>query len=322
MTNNERTRPRLKIVDAIAVGLLLYFSSALVAVDAKTDIAEESGEFELTADAGRTALAVDYYKPRSFTGASPVLVVLSGAGRNSAEYRDAWITASKKYGVLILSPKYPEDMYAGIEKYNLAGMISDLKRDATAPEGATYKIVKNPQQWLFADFDRIFLRARETFEFNSESYDVFGHSAGAQVAHRLALFQPITKANRIIAANSGWYTVPTLADKFPYGIGNGFVSTNQVRRAFSRRLVVMLGQLDDENETRGDLMRTPQIDVQGLGRLQRGKHFYDAATVTSKQMAAPLRWEILVVPGVGHDFRKMSDAAADFLYGSQRGKLQ
>ena len=36
---------------------------------------------------------------------------------------------------------------------------------------------------------------------------MFGHSAGAQILHRMVLFAPGSRADRIVAANSGFYTL-------------------------------------------------------------------------------------------------------------------
>lgn len=32
-----------------------------------------------------------------------------------------------------------------------------------------------------------------------------------------------------------------------------------------------------------------------------------------------LRWKLEIVPGIGHDYRRMSEAAAEYLYGDQGG---
>ena len=37
-------------------------------------------------------------------------------------------------------------------------------------------------------------------------YDIFGHSAGGQIVHRMAIFHPDSKARRMVAANSAFYT--------------------------------------------------------------------------------------------------------------------
>lgn len=57
------------------------------------------------------------------------------------------------------------------------------------------------------------------------------------------------------------------------------------------------------------------VNEQGPGRLSRGKFFYRKAQEASEEIGASLRWKLHVVPRVGHDYWRMSDAAAQYLYG-------
>jgi pimeloyl-ACP methyl ester carboxylesterase len=259
-------------------------------------------------------ITVFYHKPRTFTAQSPVLIVLPGAGRNAWTYRDAWVRTSEEHGVLILSPSYSEEHYPEFWSYNLAGMMTDVQINQARTPTVTFKLTRNPEEWIFGDFDRLFNEVKKYLRLDSDTYDMFGHSAGGQLVHRLALFHPHSKANRVLAANSGWYTVPTFDDEFPYGLANGVWSREQVEAAFRVDLVIFLGELDNENEVRGDLVRTPEVDVQGISRIERGKHFYDMARATAKRLGIGLEWRLEVVPGVGHDLQGMTDAAAKYLY--------
>src|SRR5271155_4121645 len=46
------------------------------------------------------------------------------------------------------------------------------------------------------------------FQFTSKTYYLYGHSAGGQFAHRLVLFMPNARYQRVVAANPGYYTMP------------------------------------------------------------------------------------------------------------------
>jgi pimeloyl-ACP methyl ester carboxylesterase len=193
-------------------------------------------------------------------------------------------------------------------------MIADVEVNQGATPVVTFRIVSEPRAWIFSDFDRLFREAKEHLRLETNTYDMFGHSAGGQLLHRLVLFHPESMANRVLAANSGWYTVPTFDDEFPYGLTNSTLTPAKVEAAFGADLVVFLGELDDENEVRGDLVRTPEVDVQGVSRIERGKYFYNVALQTAAELGVELEWKLEVVPGVGHDLQRMSTAAADFLY--------
>jgi len=77
---------------------------------------------------------------------------------------------------------------------------------------------KDPNDWLFADVERLFDLVVSTTKSKQKTYDLFGHSAGGQFAHRFALFNPQSRANKILAANSGWYTVVDHEALFPFGL--------------------------------------------------------------------------------------------------------
>ena len=86
--------------------------------------------------------------------------------------------------------------------------------------------------------------------------------------------------------------------------------------AFSKDLVLLLGEKDDENETRGTMLHTPLADQQGPGRLSRGQYFYRESQQIAESMGTDFNWRLKIVEGVGHDHRLMGKAAAEFLYGN------
>jgi len=275
---------------------------------------EGAGNFLIEGGEGHneSVIKVFYHSPKGLNRNSKVLIVLPGAGRNGDDYRDAWIEASEKHNVLVLSPEYSEKAYPQFWSYNLAGMITDVKINEDRTAMTDFKISKDPSTWIFTDFDRIFDLVRKELPLNTESYDMFGHSAGGQILHRLAIFNSENRANRILASNSGWYTVPDNGEDFPVGLKNSSKSEEHID--FSSNLILFLGEKDDANETRGDLRRSPEVDSQGLHRLSRGKYFYQTSKGKAKDLDVPFNWKIEIVPNIGHDHSEMSKAAARYLY--------
>ncbi len=269
-----------------------------------------SGKFLLEGGFNKDqTILVHYHLPQSFTKDSKVILVLPGAGRNGKDYRDAWVDSSEKNSVLVISLEYSEENYPGFWSYNLAGMIHDI-----AFENETFRINQNTEQWIFGDFDRIFDIVRTKLQLTSDNYDMFGHSAGGQVLHRFAIFHPNNKASRILASNSGWYTIPTVEEIFPTGLRN--IRESVQRLDFSGELVIFLGEKDDENETRGDLRKSPEVNKQGLHRLERGIYFYKESKETATASNLEFNWEIEVIPNIGHDYKQMSKQASIYLYGN------
>jgi pimeloyl-ACP methyl ester carboxylesterase len=271
----------------------------------------------------QATITVYYHRPQSFDESSPILIVLSGAGRDGDEYRDSWITASEKHAVLVVSPSYPEDEYDEAA-YQLAGLIENLElRNLNLDDPSVYRLADedivfdvndDPREWLFHDFDRLFDMVVKDVGSRETEYDLFGHSAGGQIIQRMAIFHPDSKARRMVAANSGFYTVPWLDTPLIFGVADTRLTAADLERAFQEPLTLLLGQLDNENETRGTQLKTPKADEQGIGRLARGRYFFSESQKIAAALDAEFRWTIEEVPGVGHDFRRMAAAGARLLY--------
>lgn len=274
-------------------------------------------------------IGVRYFMPRRFTPRSPILLVIPGSGRHAGDYRDAWIAAAQRHNVLVAALNYPQRDY-DFAAYQMGGVIADLEVDNAArprrdglprrrarvlDEDVRFDVNWRREAWLFADFDRIFdLLVRATGSTRTR-YDLFGHSAGAQIAHRMVLFRPESKADRIVSANAGLYTMAALDQPLLTGLQGTGATRASLAASFRARLTVMLGE-DDVEAGQGTMrLRTPSIDEQGRNRFDRGRYFFEEARRTARELGAPFNWRLRIVPGVGHDHRRMSAAAGRYLYG-------
>jgi pimeloyl-ACP methyl ester carboxylesterase len=270
------------------------------------------GNFKVQGGEGRENLiiGIDYYIPENFSVDSPILIVLPGNGRTGGNYRDRWMTSSDKYSTLILSLTYSKALYPKSANYNLARMVTKKE--------AVFTKVNDPAEWIFEDFDRIFDLVVASTKFSQLQYDFFGHSAGAQIGHRLAIFSSQNKVNRIVAANSGWYTVTDFGTPFPYGLSNSPIEESimktKLEASFAKKLIVFLGEKDNAKETKGHLFRDVESDKQGMHRFERGQYFFRKSKELASQLGYKFNWELQVIPNVGHSSTKMSPIAADFLY--------
>ena len=272
------------------------------------------------------ALRVYFYVPKDFTPDSQVVLVIPGAGRNADRYRDTWIDAADRKHLLILSPEYPKSAY-GFEDYHLCGVLSgsNLADTVVRRKGSNhafldedrfrYDLVTQRERWIFGDFDRIVAIATRALRSRQKGYDVFGHSAGGHILHRLALFGGSSQAARILAANPSFYTLPDLRTRYPFGLAGTGLGKEDLRRAFARRLVVFLGEFDNASETGGTFLRSTSADKQGLHRLARGRFFFEQARATAARLGYDFNWQLHVVPKVGHDQSRMGRAAASYLFG-------
>jgi len=273
-------------------------------------------------------IEVYYYMPPQFNEETSVIIIIPGAGRNASDYRDSWVKSADKYNLLVLSPSYPEESY-DFAAYHLGGVVEGLElknpeiekvdgrisKYRMNDEDIKFSFVKNKSDWIFDDFDFIFSSVKPIIGKEQTNYDLFGHSAGGQILHRFAIFKPNSKANRIVAANSGFYTLPDASVRFPFGTDETSVPQKNINRSFANKLVILLGEFDDKTEKRGTMLHTPNADAQGLGRFERGKYFYSHSQKLAKSANTPFHWQLKSVEGVGHDYKEMGVAAADLLYG-------
>lgn len=311
--------------------LFVWLMSIPLSLAQDIELQEGSGSFVIEGHARHLSdsIAVFYHKPKNFSQNSKILLVIPGAGRNADDYRDAWIEASEKYNVLIVSPSYPEKTY-DYGAYHLAGVVQDLdlSKGVSFKKGTNqvhvdeqvvaFKVTDNKEDWLFSDFDRLFQLVKKVTKSKQKKYDMFGHSAGGQILHRLVLFHPSSKADRVLAGNSGTYTFPDFASaSFPFGMKNVNVDQAKLKKTFQKQLVLFLGALDDDTETRGRMLRSKTADQQGTNRLDRGKSFYGYSKNLASSSGLEFNWKMEIVPDTGHDYRKMSEAAAAYLYGNQ-----
>jgi len=285
-----------------------------------------AGSFHLLGSQSKP-FTVHYFRPADLTADSRILLVVPGAGRNSADYRNTWIAAAVEQGILVAALGYPEDDF-DFAAYNMGGLVRDLsfKKPKVAQvsqsartvslddEDISFELNLDAGAWLFNDFDLAFDHIVAATGSNQQRYDIFGHSAGGQILHRMALFQARSKAQRIIAANAGFYTLPLFDQALPTGLSDTLIDEARLFCAFSKRLIVMVGENDNGDAAGGTLLKTPLVNQQGGGRLQRGRFFYETAKRIAESFGSEFNWSFVAVPGVGHDFEAMSPVAADLLF--------
>lgn len=246
---------------------------------------------------------VFYYVPRTASAASPVLIALHGNGRDAAETRDDWITKAEEHGVVVFAPLFDDAGYPGSSGYILGNVFDD-------GEQPTAGGLNPASEWSFSVIEPLFDDIKRITNVTAERYDVFGHSAGGQFAHRLVLFLPDGRYDRVVAANPGWYTVPDPSISYPYGLDLTPVSGAEF---FAAPLTVFLGDQDTDPNSAG-LRHTDEADAQGLNRFARGQFFFQESARIATDAGARFDWSLEVTPGVGHNSAQMAQRAADLLY--------
>ena len=127
--------------------------------------------------------------------------------------------------------------------------------------------------------------------------------------HRYAFFGKAKRMKKGLSANAGWYTLPTKAAKWPYGLSGLKKSRFNQKSLLKAPLVVMLGE-QDLNTTSRMLRKTPEAMAQGPHRYARGIYFIKTGAAEAKALNIKSGWSFKIVKGVGHDNRLMAKAAA------------
>jgi hypothetical protein len=243
-------------------------------------------------------IAVHTYRPASFTRSSPIVMVIAGRKRNADQYRDSWIADADRRGLLIVAPEFNEAQYAHPYTYNYGAMCDVDGRFAPR------------EQWVFPVIEGIFQDARQRVQSTRNRYFLFGHSAGAQLVHRLVMFGGSLSYERAVAGNAGSYTLPSSSEDFPFGLrGAPFDGDDALRAIFAQPLVIQLGDRDiDPNDDQ--LPKEPGAMRQGPHRFARGKHFLEVAKKEAQRIGAPLAWRGEIAPGIAHNGHQMAPFAA------------
>jgi len=172
--------------------------------------------------------------------------------------------------------------------------------------------------WAFTSIEYIF-DVLLVAGLKKNGYSLFGHSAGAQFAHRFVLFSPVgSRCLQVVSANAGWYTMPKVdqaAYMWPYSLVKCPAKTNY-EHMFSRKLLVLLGQED----TGSKYLRVSEGAMeQGSTRFERGVYFFMQARQVAAKMGVRFNWALRTVPNVGHSNKHMAYVAASHLFSVSMG---
>lgn len=228
----------------------------------------------------RSNPADDYllYSPTGASIDSPLLVVVVGVSRHWQQQIAEFVPACERLGVTLLSPSMGGSVRAGYRSIgrqeNRADVfLHDCLREVSLLTG-----------------------------LDATRFRLFGHSSGAQFAHRYLMAHPHRVESAVIAG-ARWYTFPDTTRRFPLGI-------RPIKRlsdlAFNPEqylrvpITVLDGTLDTDKEVfRNSVMISA---VQGEHRLARARHWVAAMRKQAQAHGMPSLVELVEIEGVGHLF--------------------
>jgi pimeloyl-ACP methyl ester carboxylesterase len=221
-------------------------------------------------------------RPAGLSGLPP-LVVLHGISRNADELVDLFTPEAEKSGRIVVVPHFSASAWPHFQR----------PCRAARPDQALLALLSH-----LAVLDAAF----------AGPVDIFGHSGGAQLAHRFAMLYP----NRVVRLNlaaAGWYCLPDTSMAYPYGLGvdadPGSLSWarrhEQALSAYLHLSVQVFVGLEDS--LRDDALRqSPKLDrVQGATRIARAQTYVDRFRAAARAKGIVPDITLTQLPGVGHD---------------------
>tara|TARA_X000000950_G_scaffold92099_1_gene115948 strand:+ start:7352 stop:8191 length:840 start_codon:yes stop_codon:yes gene_type:complete len=244
-------------------------------------------------------LDVYYHLPEIINVNTQVLFVIHGNSRNADNYLETWIKLAKNHNYAIFAPHFKRSQFISFNTLQMSTSSGRIRDDENL--------------YLNNSIDLLFEYIKPLFNLNQKSYDIYGHSAGAQFVHRYLLFSNKPKVNKAVAANAGWYTFLD-GSNFPYGINNPPIEFNSqnVINFLNMDLHIHIGS--EDTDISSSVNQSKGANNQGLNRFQRANNFFNYTTKIVEKNDLNYNWSFLVVDGVDHSNSRMSKAAAKVIF--------
>ncbi len=273
-----------------------------------------TGRLEISSLQGKR-LTVHVYRPSQFDSRTGrIWFVMHGTGRNAEYYLQKAAPVAEHYQVLALAVEFSRKDYPDGDAYTL-GVVNRGHADANAAdEGRWRALVQTP----YFEIERTFSAVSEVLQSRQPGYFLFGHSAGAQFVHRLLTFLPCPRVLGAVAANAGWYTLPTTDETqppFPYSLRSAAREVQNPLQVLAAPLTILLGTRDTRgNDEDHNLRASAGAMAQGSNRLERGRTYFEAGKQAARSSHMPLGWKIQLVPGAGHEVAEVITPAGQLLF--------
>jgi hypothetical protein len=247
-------------------------------------------------------------RPAQWSPALPVLFVHHGVRRNGGDYRDYWLPHVDTGAFLAIAITYPEHSFPEYLWYNFGNLHA---KDGTP----------NPREaWTFGVGPRLFTALQDQGITAAPRCGLFGHSAGGQYVHRMLSLGYRENVAVAVTANAGTYAMPDLGIDWPWGLGALGITAQDLSAWLGYHLTIMAGT-EDTKTTGRHFPKGPKSMRQGPNRHARAHEYLRIGQAAALALRVPFAWNLIDVPGVGHDGGRMSDAAAPVIAARLRDPL-
>jgi pimeloyl-ACP methyl ester carboxylesterase len=238
-----------------------------------------------------------YITPEEINEDTKVIFVIHGNSRNAEDYLGAWIPHVLNKNVIVAAPQFTTTDFRYFFLLEMAE--------------SSGKINNNKNEYINNSISLFFNYMKSKFSLSTQTYSMFGHSAGAQFTHRYMLLSRDKRISNAVIANAGWYTFLT-NDEFPYGIKNSpiSISNEQIKWFMSNKVNLLIGSDDIGSKS---LNSSKGATLQGITRVDRANSYFNSLITNAQDKNYALRWNYKVLDNVDHDFKKVTPYASNIL---------
>lgn len=245
---------------------------------------------------------VHYFIPSDGDAAlMPILFVMQGADRGWTYLMKTWKQDAQKYRFIVVIPVFTKELFP-VEEYQEMGVYSG-EGTLNAPERTAAILI-----------DKMFERFRDEIGGRQEHYSFYGHSAGGQFIHRALLLHDSPYVERSVVGSPGWYTFPDNREmRYPYGVTDlPYINEDDLRRFVTSDAWVQVSDGDTLRES--FLRKTPEAELQGRNREERGKSFYASICKAAEELGVENGWKFVEEHNVAHHSSGMGKRAVKYLF--------
>ncbi len=227
------------------------------------------------------------YLPASHQRTNRVLVLVHGKSGEAKELVKVFRPKADLYGTVLVVPVFDDETFPQYHQFGLNAPVGGER-----PDFALRQILDEVAEMAGVATDR---------------FHIYGHSRGAQFAHRYAMIHP-DSVLRCLVSSAGWYTLPS--PKIPFPLGTKVSHRLRPLKLDLGQFLLMpvsvvVGALDTERDS--NLKMSDRIDkAQGLTRLERARTWVDALTMAARDQGHPSNAKLHIIPDAGHDFTNLS----------------
>ena len=237
---------------------------------------------------------------------TPVVVVIHGISRNAPDHHAAFASLAQSRGAILVVPLFE------------AAAFPDYQRLGRDGHGQRADLA------MMSLIDSVL----SSCGLPGRRLHLFGHSGGAQFAHRFVMAHPERVARYAISA-AGWYTFPDDSADFPYGLRHPPSGIDMSRQGLFLSVPgrVFVGMHDRRRGA--SLRQSERVDAeQGPTRVERAIRWTAAMNARAQALGLPAPVDLRQLPDTGHSFSGLVRRAAlheqawAFLLGAQEPALQ